>query len=323
MQTLDEFALIDRIEANLRRGGAPPASESPGVVLGIGDDAAVLRPRAGHDIVVSTDSVVEGVHFRFDWEGATSIGRRALTAALSDLAAMGARPLGAVVGLAAPPGLELAQVDRLARGLGATARLHGCAIVGGNVSRSRDCSLAITVVGEVVRGRALLRSAARPGDRICVTGQLGRSALARERARIAGARIRHQPAARIDAGRALARLPGVGACIDVSDGLAGDLAHLLRASDCGAEIEATRVPRTAGFDAACRRLALDPLAIALCGGDDYELLFTVRPKAPSAAQLTKRLGVVVTELGRTTRARAVKGLEWLRGATGHRHFGRP
>jgi len=289
---LGEFGLIERIE---RAVGRLPVPRS--VVIGIGDDAAVLRPRVGEDVVVSTDAAVEGVHFDFSNQSARNVGRRALVANLSDLAAMGARPLGFTLALAAPAALELRRVDGLIAGLLVEAAEHGCPLVGGNVSAARETSLTLTVVGAVSRGRVLRRDGARAGDRLCVTGTLGGAALAVARAARAGARIRQLPVPRLRAGRALAGISAVAACIDVSDGLLADAQHLLAARGLEAEIDPAAVPRPPRFDAACRRLGLAPDALALGGGEDYELLFAARGAAPSVASLSRRLGVAVSEIG--------------------------
>ncbi len=307
LRDLGEFGLIDRIERAARKSG-----RARGVALGIGDDAAVLRPPPGEDWVVTTDALVEGVHFRWQTQSARCIGRRALVASLSDLAAMGAQPLGFVVALAAPPGLEVRAFDGLLAGLLQEAETHRCPLVGGNLSRARQTSISITAQGSVERGRALLRSAARPGDRIFVTGTLGGAALEVARAATGRGRVRRVPVPRLRAGRALARSAGIGACIDVSDGLLADLDHLLDRSGCSAELDRARAPRPPRFDAACRRLGLDPIELATTGGEDYELLFTVRPAGPSGAQLDRRLGVAVAEIGRVVkrRARAARAGGW-------------
>jgi thiamine-monophosphate kinase len=303
LRDLGEFGLIARIERaagrSMRSGG--------GVVLGIGDDAAILRARPGEDVVVTTDALVEGVHFRFATQSPRAIGRRALVANLSDLAAMGARPLGCLLALAAPPELPLRILDGVLAGILREANGYACPLVGGNVTRAPETSLAITAVGAVVRGRALTRRGARAGDRILVTGTLGGAALELARAERGAGRVRRVPTARIAAGRALARIRGVGACIDVSDGLEADLGHLLAPAGLRAAIDPARIPRPRGFDAGCRRLGIDPDALALGGGEDYELLFTVRPQAPGARALAGRLGVPVAEIGhaiRRGRARA-------------------
>lgn len=320
LRELGEFGLIARIERMARR------VHGAGVALGIGDDAALLRARSGEPLALTTDAFVEGVHFRFGAEPPLRIGRRALVANLSDLAAMGARPQAFTLALAAPPSLEARVALALVRGALREGEAHACPLVGGNLTRARETSLTIAAVGSVGRGRALLRSAARPGDRLLVTGCLGAAALDRIRAERGGGGLRHRPVARVAAGIALARLRGAGGCIDVSDGLLADLRHLLEASEAGAELDVARLPRPRGFAGACRSLGLDPDRLALSGGEDYELLFTVRPGAPGAAALARRLGVAVTEIGRITARRS--GLR-LRGASralrrspgGWRHFG--
>jgi thiamine-monophosphate kinase len=311
LRDLGEFALIERIERAARRAGA---TRGAAVVLGIGDDAALLRLGRGEDLAVSTDALVEGVHFRWRDESPVSIGRRAMTAALSDLAAMGARPLGVVVALAAPPRLAVARVDGLMRGLAAAARRHRAPLVGGNLTRGEGTALTLTALGAVRRGRALRRSGARPGDRILVTGSMGGPALARARRRRSPARPR------LEAGRVLAGLAGVGGSIDVSDGLVADLGHLLRASRVGAEIDVERIPTPRGFAGACARLRLDPLHLALAGGEDYELLFTLRSRSPSEAALRRRLGLPVREIGRITAGHGLRGLPERADGGGWTHF---
>ena len=296
LRELGEFGLIDRIaKAAARRRG------SRDVLLGIGDDGALLRARAGQPWVVSTDAFFEGVHFRLRNESPRTVGRRALAASLSDLAAMGARPLACLLSLAAPPALSVRSLDGVVAGLLEESRRHGCPLVGGNSSRARELSLTLTVIGSMAAGRALRRGVARPGDRIFVTGTLGGAALERLRAERGRTRVRSVPAPRLRAGQALAALAGRVSCIDLSDGLDSDLAHLLGRRGLAAEIDAARLPVPAGFRAACARAGADPEALARGGGEDYELLFTLAPGTASAPLLARRLGVRVTEIGRVVR----------------------
>lgn len=300
LRDVGEFGLIERIARAIERGGEPRAARRS-VVLGTGDDAAVLRPPRGHDVLVSTDALVEGVHFRWRTQSPWIVGQRALLVALSDLSAMGVRPLGCTVALAAPASLELSRALGIARGLGAVAVRAGCPLVGGNVTRARVTSLTVTVLGSAPTKRFLSRSAAQPGDGIFVTGALGAAGLALARSERRGLRLSHLPPLRLRAGLALVRLATRGACIDISDGLLADLGHLLRASGVGAELGVASIPTPAGFSAACQRLGLDPLRTATTAGEDYELLFTLRPGGPSRAALGHRLGVTVTQIGRITR----------------------
>ncbi len=303
-----EFGLIDRIA---RLAGRGDGREVP---VGIGDDAAVLRLRRGEEVVVTTDAFVEGVHFRFDHETPATAGRRAGVGCLSDLAAMGSRPLGLLLALAVPPRLPLAVALGFVRGLLREARRAGIPLVGGNVTRAREVSASLTALGASARGRALRRDAGRAGDRLFVTGVLGRAGLERARGR-----VRHVGTARIDAGRALARLRSVGACIDVSDGLVADLGHLCRASGLAARLDVERLPRPRGFEAACRREGLGAERLLLAGGEDYELLFSVRPRGPGARELTRRLGLPVREIG-ALQAGPPRVWGVPAGAPGWRHF---
>jgi thiamine-monophosphate kinase len=296
LRDVGEFGLIARIERAARR-----LPRARGVVLGIGDDAAVLRPRAGEDVVLTTDSLVQDVHFRLRDESPRTLGRRALVANLSDLAAMGARPLGFTVALVAPARLPLPVLDGLLAGLLREAAAHACPLVGGNLAEGRELSLGVAALGAVERGRELRRTGSRPGDRILVTGSLGRAALERARALRGRGRVRFVPQPRLGAGRALTRLAGVGGCIDVSDGLEGDLAHLLEPAGLAGALEPDRLPLARGLRRGAAALGLDPLRLALAGGEDYELLFTLRPGAPGAPALARRLGVAVHEIGRVVR----------------------
>ena len=280
--------------------------------LGIGDDAALLRAPPGQDIVVSTDASVEGVHFRWQSVAPRTVGRRAMLAALSDLAAMGARPLAFTWALAAPPSLPLARFDALLAGLLAESQPQGCALVGGNVSRATRTSLTLTVMGCVSGGRALRRRA-RAGNRILLTGVVGSSALDRLRAEHSGGRVRHLPPSRLAAGRRLAGVDGVVGCIDVSDGLEADLPHLL-GPGLELSLEPARLPRAPSFERGCERLGVDPVELLLRGGEDYELLFSVREDAVSARGLSKLLATPVTELGRVRRTSGRPA------AKGWRHF---
>lgn len=310
-----EFELIDLFTRALPRTGR-------GVVLGPGDDAAVLRPAPGEDLVVTVDAVVEGVHFDARSTPA-DVGWKALAVNLSDLAAMGARPVGALVALALPRGTPLARVRGVARGLGACARAFGTPVVGGNVTRADALSLTVTVLGAVPEGGALLRDGARAGDLVAVTGTLGDAALGLARGAPAPlARRQRRPTPRVAAGLALAGL--VRAAIDVSDGLVQDLGHLCRASGVGARIGVVDLPLSAAY----RRVASglqDPYAAALAGGEDYELVVAVAPANLAAARAAaERGGVALSPIGRFVRGRGVRVVgirgEPLATPAGHDHL---
>ena len=305
MQTLrdiGEAGLIERIKARARR------ANRSWVAIGIGDDAAVLRPASGKDLVVSADTLVEDVHFRWKTQAAATVGRRALAVNLSDLAAMGARPLGCTLALAAPPELSVQTALSIVEGLVSEAEKWRSPLVGGNVTRARETSLAVTVFGVLPRGRALRRGDVRAGDRLCVTGRLGGAALDFMRAEREGASIRRVPQPRLEAGSRLLATKGHGGCVDLSDGLVRGLEELLKGTGLGAEIEAKAIPRARGLVAGARRLKLDPEVLALTGAEDYELLFALRSRAESTARLAGRLRVPISQIGRVVSAPGIAGV---------------
>jgi thiamine-monophosphate kinase len=296
---MTELELIEAFTRAAPLGGA-------GVLLGIGDDAALLRPPRGLDLAVTVDAVVEGVHFDAGFSP-EDVGWKALAVNLSDLAAMGARPLWALCALAVPRGADPRRLARAGRGLAACARRFGVALAGGNVSRAAELSLTVTAIGGVAPGRALRRDGARPGDRLLVSGSLGGAALGlHPRAPPSARRRQRRPEPRVALGRALAGLAS--ACIDVSDGLLQDLGHVARASGVGAVVRAGALP----LDPALRRLAaLDPrlAELALAGGEDYELLAAVPPgRVSRALAAAARLGVPLREIGEVVSGRRVRAL---------------
>jgi thiamine-monophosphate kinase len=276
------------------------------VVTGIGDDCAVLRVRAGNEFLVTTDFSLEGVHFRRDWHPVESVGHRCLARGLSDIAAMGGEPVAAFLSLALPRDLPQAWVGRFLRGLIGLAKKYGVTLAGGDTAESPDGILAdIIVVGSVPKGRSVLRSGARPGDRIFVSGALGGSAAAVQRMEATMKKVgpreyaRHfYPEPRIEIGRMLRTKNLASAMIDTSDGLSTDLAHLCDESGVGAETNAAAIPR-ARVGKPAREVDLD---LALHGGEDYELLFTAPPGKRVPAQIG---GVALTQIGVITRARKI------------------
>jgi thiamine-monophosphate kinase len=270
-----ETQIIERIRGLAR-------FRHPSVVRGIGDDCAILRPRANEDLVFTSDFVLEDRHFTLATQTAADIGHKALARSLSDVAAMGAAPVFCLVSLAVPAALTTAWIQRFYKGLLALAQQHRITLAGGDLARFDKVVADVTCCGRVPRGKALLRSAAKPGDRIYVTGQLGEAAHSAWRRP-----LRPQP--RIEAGLALRRL-GIAAAIDLSDGLSLDLARLCRESNVSAEIS-SELPIARGAS----------LEEALHGGEDYELLFT----APSNKKIPLALGPLgVTQIGVITRGHA-------------------
>jgi thiamine-monophosphate kinase len=299
---LTEDALLEAIRRVLSGAG-------PEVRVGVGDDAAVLAPTGG-DLVVTTDTLVEGVHFIRGPAEARDLGYKAIVVNVSDIAAMGASPRAAVCALTLPPGVESGWVMELFGGMREACDEYALWLVGGDLSRGRDASIAVTVTGEVAPGKAVLRSGARPGDRVVVTGELGGSAaglrLTRMRTmptakQIALVRRHLRPTARVGEGGVLARL-GATAMMDVSDGLAIDLSRLVSASDASACIAIEKVPVAEGAT----------IEDALGGGEDYELVATLSDATAVEAariELKESFGVALTEIGRIVEGSGLTAIE--------------
>lgn len=288
---LTEEALLEAIRRVLSGAG-------PEVRVGVGDDAAVLAPTGG-ELVITTDSLVEDVHFVRGPSGARDLGHKAIVVNVSDIAAMGASPRAAVCALTLPPDVETGWVMELFGGMREACDEYALWLVGGDLSRGREASIVVTVTGEVSPGKAVLRSGARPGDRVIVTGELGGSAaglrLTRLRTmptteQLALVRRHLRPTARVGEGGLLAR-HGATAMMDVSDGLAIDLSRVARASGVGAMVSIDDVPVADGA-------TIDD---ALGGGEDYELLATLpdtEAVEAARAELKEAFGVPLTEIGR-------------------------
>ena len=302
LKELGECGLIERLR---RRLGPPPAR----VLVGIGDDAAAVAG-SGATLLLTTDTLLEGVHFRTTTATSRQIGAKAMAANLSDIAAMGGEPRWVLVALAVPAGLEVADVDELYAGMEEMAARHGAALIGGDTSASPDrIVLALTVVGEV-EGTPLTRRGARPGDAILVTGELGAAAAGLALLEGDGAGLAPQerapleqahraPTPRVREGR-LIRQSGVAtAMIDLSDGLAGDLGHIAAESGVGARVRLGALPVGAATRRAAAALGQDPWRLAVTGGEDYELLFTA-PAAEAdglAARVARETGTPVSRIG--------------------------
>jgi len=318
MSNVGEFELIARY---FERAGHPLPTQ---VVLGIGDDCALLQPTPGMQLAISSDMLVSGRHFFADVDPAT-LGHKALAVNLSDLAACGATPLGFTLALSLPAA-DPAWLQAFSQGLFALADRHHCPLVGGDTTQG-PLNLCITVFGETPPGQALLRSDARAGDDVWVSGTLGDAALALDAllsrtalpaATLAAARQRlEQPTPRVALGQALRGIASAAA--DVSDGLLGDLGHILKRSGVGAEIDATLAIEliAASADSTSARGSFDTaspaqaaaLRYVLSGGDDYELVFTA-PAHQREAVLQAGAGsnTPVTRIGRITAAAGVQVL---------------
>jgi thiamine-monophosphate kinase len=310
---LREKKLIQQIRRSARRDRDQDrdSDRDKSVVTGIGDDCAVLRVPPGHELLVTTDFTIEQVHFRRDWHRPELVGRRCLTRGLSDIAAMGGEPRAAFLSLAVPSDVPQKWVDRFLKGLLDLAREFKVPLAGGDTAQSAGGIQAdIVVVGSVPEGKAVLRSGAKAGDQIYVTGELGGSAAALARlmkSKPVGAKhfrdsYKSRPLARVAVGRWLRQRGVASAMIDSSDGLSTDLEHICEESHVGAVIEAEAIPRAQvgrrKKELGKKRVALE---LALHGGDDYELLFTSSATVPF-----KIAGVRVTRIGRTTQSAGMR-----------------
>ena len=346
-----EFDFINSIRRralrNRRIVQALPSSLIPhpsSLAVGIGDDAAVIKQFSGRETVITADLLVEDIDFRRDTMPPRLLGHKALAVSLSDIAAMGARPRWALLSLGVPREIwDSNFVKDFYDGFFALADRYGVALIGGDVSRTPDKIVIDSIVlGETVGGLAVLRSGARPGDHIFVTGTLGGAAAgfrflehgarlgeernfgrkAREVERLLLRHLRPEP--RVGWGMLLGAERLATAMIDLSDGLSSDLAHLCRESRTGALLKASRLPINPSVTRVCGRRALDPLALSLHGGEDFELLFTIRPR--DLRHLPRRLGgVPATYIGDITdRAGRVQILEgsrkWTLQPGGFAHF---
>jgi thiamine-monophosphate kinase len=287
---------------NIRRRAASRARRQTAVRHGIGDDAAVLRVGTDEEVLVTTDFSLEGMHFRREWHPPDAIGHRCLARGLSDIAAMGGEPLAAFLSLALPPKLPQNWIDKFFVGLLALAHKYKVELAGGDIAQSPDgISADIVVLGSAPRGEAILRSGAKPGDQIYVTGALGGSAATlqrffeqpKKRLRAKDYPEHFYPAPRVGVGKWLRDRQIASAMIDISDGLSTDLMHICEESRVGALIDAELLP--IHLRATARK---DRLNLALHGGEDYELLFaaTATGHVPSRIQ-----GVSVTRIGEIVR----------------------
>jgi thiamine-monophosphate kinase len=308
-----ENDILDRILGAFARGRGRKGRSRLGkalgnqfVALGIGDDAALLRPTRGRELVLTCDWFLEGTHFLRDKHPADSVGWKCLARAVSDVAAMGGTPRCFLLSLALPKELAGRWLDKFLGGLRRAASRFDCLLAGGDTTASkREVLINVAVVGDVPAGRGLRRSGARVGDIIYVSGRLGEAELGlrllrgAKRVNLRDARLQKHfyPEARVELGRWLSEKRVATAMMDLSDGLSSDLGRLCEASGVGAAVETTKLP-------VVRKAGADGLELALHGGDDYELLFTV---ARGKARLLPRSvgGVALTAIGEITQGREV------------------
>ncbi len=329
---LGEFALIARLQRFLQ------GDVGAQVVCGIGDDCAVIRPAPETDLVWTTDTQEEGVHFRREWSSAADIGWRCLAVNVSDIAAMGALPLGALVALSLPATLDVGFVDALYEGMYALACEYGCPIIGGNVSKaSGTLTVTITVLGQVPAGQSIYRSGAQVNDEIWVTGTLG-GAKAGLEALLAPHAVTaldldavlqryRRPRPRLQEAQYLRQHATLHSLLDMSDGLSSDLTHICEASGVGAQLHAEHIPLHDGVRQVASTLGADPLVYALHGGEDFELCLTASPgqieplQQPFERQFhcaLTRIGTIQAGVG-VTLYRA-DGTQQLLQARGYDHF---
>lgn len=342
LSKLGEFGLIHKIKQLSSR-------KTPGMVLGIGDDAAVLTIPSHALLLATTDMLIEGVHFDLAMTDFYSLGWKSAAANLSDIAAMGGRPRFCLTSIGIPPHIAVEQITEFYRGFDALLSKHKTMLAGGDTCSSlHDLNISVTLLGEVEQKRVVTRGNAKVGDRLFVTGTLGDSAAGLEilnnrtrTLRMKRKRSGHgsetsnvpsmfasliekhlRPIPRVDWGREISHAGCATAMIDVSDGLSSDLSHICEQSSVGALIHAGKIPFSPSLLGAKNFLKRPPLDYALSGGEDYELLFTVQP---AKIKKLRALKIPVTEIGEITRARKlyiVNGMSNKKQLkpTGYNHF---
>jgi len=303
----NEDSILRKISDSFRS-----ASRNTGqsVALGIGDDAALFRPKPGHETILTCDWFLEGTHFLREKHPPDAVGWKCLARALSDVAAMGGTPCCFLLSLALPETHTGLWLDRFLGGLRRASRKFRCALAGGDTTRRNEILISVTVAGEVPAGRAVLRSRANTGDIVYVSGRLGEAELGlRILQRSKGVPSKKNPLVkkhlypepRLALGQWLAEKRLVTTMMDLSDGLSSDLSRLCAASAVGAQLESSKIPKVRLLEAALKKRH-DPLHLALHGGDDYELLFTVPPRKTELLPNSFR-GVRLRAIGRITQKR--------------------
>jgi thiamine-monophosphate kinase len=303
LKNIGEFRFIDKLRESLK-------SKNPAVKLGIGDDAAIFKPTPGHELVFTTDMLVEGRHFDFKFITPWQLGAKTMAVNISDCAAMGAKPTVAVVSLGVPKDYPVADLEAFYDGMKSWGESFGAQIVGGDTVGSDKFVVNIAMIGEVEAGHALRRGGAKAGDALFVTGTLGDSAAGLHSLQNPSAKTkeiasllvkRHlTPLPRFTVGRELSTKRLATSAIDISDGLSSEVHHLCEESGLGAEVHEEAIPFSPSLVQYCQDRSLDPLEFALGGGEDYELLFTVplNKIAEVLQKLSAETGVAVKSIGR-------------------------
>jgi len=316
-----EFALVDRLARQSQ-------VNHPDLVAGIGDDAAVIGGSFpdGDYLLVTTDMLVENIHFRRDWATPLQVGIKSVACNVSDIAAMGGTPTFMFVSMALSPDTEVAWVEALYKGMAEACRRYGVVIAGGDTTHGEVAAISITLLGRVSPENLRLRSHAHPGELLCVTGSLGGSAaglamLAAGLEPPPNLKEKHlAPGCRLDVSPAIASLAR--AMIDISDGLAAEVNHICDQSGTGAEIAVADIPIDPSVRLAARLTGKDPLDFALSGGEDFELLFSI---SPENKQLLEKNGIQVVAIGWITEAVSNRMLSFPDGkriplSGGYNHF---
>jgi thiamine-monophosphate kinase len=320
-----EFQIIEHLKKQGRT--------IPGLICGIGDDCSVARIDESQELLTTTDLLTEGIHFNLDWSDLHHLGRKAVSVNVSDLAAMGARPLFLFLSLAIPDDINVDQLDQFLSGFLQASDAYGAVLAGGDTCRSRSgLTISVSAQGVAMKATSIMRQGAKAGNDLFVTGTLGDSALAL-RQLMAGKTPtpflleRHiDPTARIETGQALVEDSIPTAMIDVSDGLLADLEHVLRASGVGAVVDLETIPLSRAFR---QEMDSNPdlMGLALSGGEDYELLFTAPAEAQKAiSAIAEKTGVPISRIGRIDENREELNLLGPSGAVelppqrGYKHF---
>jgi len=303
-----EDELVAKIAKTLSQGSGRRSAYRRGLALGVGDDAALLTPKPGYETILTCDWFLEGSHFQRHRHPADSIGWKCLARAVSDIAAMGGSPTYFLLSLGLPKTHTGRWLDQFLGGLRRASRQFDCQLAGGDTTRNAKILINVTVLGEVRQGRAVLRSGARAGDLLFVSGRLGEAELGLQRVRRGQTGRRDPyvnkhlyPEPRLALGRWLAEEGIATAMMDLSDGLSTDLARLCAASGVGARVEAHKIPKP-NLPVAKTRSQRDLTDLALNGGDDYELLFTVTPRGARHVPSNFK-GVPLVQIGELTRER--------------------